>query len=100
MLYSYVGPSSLKVNVTKIIKNLTVDLHWDAVEDILNATYVVTCTHDGNNFENFTLKEQTSLTITGFIPDKEYTITACATNKCGNGPEYVSTVSFPGGTYH
>ena len=96
----FIGPSNLKVNVTKIMKSLTVDMQWDAVEDILDTTYVINCTHDEIYFEVFTLKEQTSFTITGFILDTEYTITTCATNKCGDGPKFVSTVLFPVGMYH
>ena len=45
-----------------------------------------------------TLIEQSPYTITGLTLDTVYTITVTASNRCGTGPEYSTSVSFPTGT--
>ena len=49
--------------------------------------------------QSYTLTEQSSYTITALTLDRVYTITVTASNKCGIGPEYRTSVLFPTGTY-
>ena len=49
--------------------------------------------------QSYTLIEQSSYTITGLTLDRVYTIIVTASNNCGTGPEYRTSVLFPTGTY-
>ena len=70
------------------------------MDDSLPTTYTVTWTINGtNSIQSHTLIEQSSYTITGLTLDTVYTITVTASNKCGQGPEYLTSVSFFAGTY-
>ena len=69
------------------------------MDDSRNTTYIVTWTDKTNSIQLHTLIEQSSYTITGLTLDTVYTITVTATNRCGTGPEYRTSVSFPTGTY-
>ena len=70
-------------------------MKWDEVDDSLPTIYVVTWTseRDLNNVLVKTLIEQSSYTITGLTLDTVYTITVTASNRCGTGPEYSTSVS-------
>ena len=71
------------------------------VDDFLTTTnYTVTWTIGTTPIDSATLIEQTSYTITGLTLDTVYTITVTAANECGQDPEYVTSVSFPSGTYY
>ena len=98
---SFVGPSALAVNVIESINSLSVIVQWDdEVDDSLNTTYIVTCTseRDLNSVQSHTLIEQSTYTITGLTPGAIYTITVTATNMCGTGSEYRTTISLSAGT--
>ena len=95
------GPSGLTANVTSNITDLSTVVQWDVVDDSLTTTnYTVTLTIGTTPVDSVTLMEQSSYTITGLTLDTVYTITVIAANECGQGPEYVTSVSFPSGTYH
>ena len=103
-LYNYfciltvTGPPALTVNIMKSIKNLSIVVQWDAVDDFFHTTYTVTWSdwRDLNGAD--TADEQTSYTITGLTIDTVYAITVTAANRCGDGPEFKASVSFPIGT--
>ena len=65
------------------------------MDDSLPTTYTVIWTdeRDLNNVQAKIVDEQSSYTITGLILDTVYTITVTATNRCGTGPEYRTSVS-------
>ena len=86
----------------KNITNSSIVVQWDAVDDFRTTTYIVTWTSERelSNIQSATLKEQSSYTITGLTLDTVYTITVTASNECGQGPEYVTSVLFSSGTYH
>ena len=64
------------------------------MDDFLPTIYTVALT-DGRDFSQLaTLTEQTSYTITGLTLDTVYTITVTAANRCGQGPEYSTSISF------
>ena len=68
-------------------------VQWDEVGDSLPTTYTVTWTNENDhNIQSKTLEEQSSYTITGLTLDTVYTITVTASNKCGTGPEYSTSV--------
>ena len=79
--------------------DLSVVVQWDVVDDLLSTTYIVTWIGNETNFiqSSPTLIEQSTYTITGLTLDTVYTITVTAANRCGNGPEYRTNVSFPTG---
>ena len=87
------------MNIIKNIESLSIVVQWDAVDDNLPTTYTIVWTDEGDLFEVATLTEQTSYTITGLTLDTVYTITVTAANRCGQGPEFSTTISFPTGTY-
>ena len=93
-------PSGLTASVTRNITDLSIVVQWDVVDDSLTTTYTVTWAIKRNPVDLATLIEQSSYTITGLTLDTVYTITVTAANKCGQGPEYVTSVSFPSGIYH
>ena len=74
----------------KDIKNPSIIVQWDAVDDSLPTTYIVTwiSERDLNNLQFKTLEEESSYNITGLTLYTVYTITVTATNRCGAGPEY------------
>ena len=95
-LILFAGPTALTVSITENITELSVLVQWGEVDDSLPTTYVVTWTSDGtNSTQSHTLIEQSSYTITGLTLDAVYTITVTATNRCGTGPEYRTSVSLP-----
>ena len=83
----------------KIIESSLIVVQWNAVDDSLPTSYTVTWTSERDDIQVATLIEQTSYTITGLTLDTVYTITVTAGNKCGNGPEFSTSVSLPTGTY-
>ena len=101
MVICFSGPPGLTANVTSNIRDLSTVVQWDVVDDSLTTTsYTVTWTIGTNPIDSATLIEQSSYTITGLALDTVYTITVAAANECGQGPEYVTSVSFPSGMYH
>ena len=81
----------------KNIESSSIVVQWDAVDDSLPTTYTITWTDEGDLFEVATLTEQTSYTITGLTLDTVYIITVTASNMCGTGPEFRTSISFPTG---
>ena len=75
-------------------------MQWDEVDDSLLTNYTVIWTSDGTNFvQSHTLIEQSSYTVTGLTLDTVYTIIIIASNICGQGPEYSTSVLFPSAMY-
>ena len=74
----------------KNTESLSILVQWDAVDDFLHTIYTVTWTSNRDNFQVFTVEEQTSYLIT---LDTVYTITVTPANSCGGGPEFMTTVS-------
>ena len=67
---------------------------WDEVDDFLPTVYTVTWTNERDHIIQVrTLEEQSSYTITELTLDTVYTITVTATNRCGTGLEYSTSVS-------
>ena len=64
------------------------------MDDFLPTIYTVALTDVRDFSEVTTLTEQTSYTITGLTLDTVYTITVSAANRCGQGQEFSSSVSF------
>ena len=69
------------------------------MDDFLQTTFTIFWTNGRDLFEDATVEEQTSYTITGLIPDTVYSITVTAINNCGRGPEFRTSISFPTGSY-
>ena len=86
------------MNIIKNIKSLSIVVQWDAVDDFLPTGYTITLTDERDLHGGDTLEEQTSYTITGLTLDTVYTITVTAANRCGDGPEFKTSVSFSTGT--
>ena len=62
-------------------------------------THVVTWASEIDHItHHVTLIEQSSHTIAGLTLDTVYTITVTASNQCGDGPEYKTSVSFKAGS--
>ena len=78
----YADPSALRVYITKSIKDLSVVVRWDEMDDFLPTTYVVTWTSATARLESVTLIEQSSYTVTGLTLDTVYTITVTACLSC------------------
>ena len=91
----FTGPPALTVNIIKNLKSLSIVVQWNAVDNFLTTTYTVTWTSERelSNIQSATLKEQSSYTITGLTLDTVYTITVTAANRCGAGPEFVTSIS-------
>ena len=87
------------MNIAKIIESSLIVVQWDAVDDFLPTNYTVTWTSERDDIQVATLMEQTSYTITGLTLDTVYTITVSGANRCGQGPEFTTSVSLPTGTY-
>ena len=100
VLYScFTGPSALTVITARNAVNLSVVLQWEAIDDSLPTYYTVTWIYWYYYMQSYTLIEQSSYTITGLTLDRVYTIIVTASNNCGTGPEYRTSVLFPTGTY-
>ena len=83
------------------MKNITsssIVVQWDAVDDFLPTAYTITWTDDRDLHGADIVAEQTSYTITGLTLDTVYTIAVTAGNRCGGGPEYMTSISFHTGT--
>ena len=94
----HAGPSALRVN---IMKNSSIVVQWDTVDDFLPTVYTITWTSDRdiNGVDTVDVDEpETSYTITGLTLDTVYTITVTAANRCGSGPEFRNRVSISTGT--
>ena len=88
------GPPALTVNITENTKNSSIVVQWDEVDDSLTTTYIVAWINElGHTADHATLTEQSSYTITKLTVDSVYTIAVTASNKCGQGPEYSTSVS-------
>ena len=82
------------MDITENTESSSVVVQWDEVVDSLSTTYTVTWTSERDHSIQFkTLEEQSSYTITGLTLDTVYTITVSATNICGTGPEYRTSIS-------
>ena len=80
------------MTITKNTESSSIVVQWDEVDDSLHTGYIVTWTSErGRMFKS--LEEQSSYTITGLTLDTAYTITVKATNRCGTGPQYSTSVS-------
>ena len=95
IIFTYVGPPALTVNITKHTESSSIVVQWDEVDDSLTTTYVITWTseRDLNNVQAKTVEEHSSYNITGLTLNTVYTITVYATNRCGQGPEHSTSVS-------
>ena len=90
----FTGPSALTVNVIKNVRSSSIVVQWDAVDDFLTTSYTITWTRAGGGLPQVaTLTEQTSYTITGLALNTVYIIAISATNRCGQGPEFSTSVS-------
>ena len=69
------------------------------MDDLVATNYIVTWTSETDRTQVATLTEQTSYTITGLTLDTVYTITVTAANRCGQGPEFSTNISFATGKY-
>ena len=96
--YMYTGPPALTVNIMKNIERSSIVVQWDAVDDFLHTTYTIIWTDDRDLNGADTVEEQTSYTITGLTLDTVYTITVDAVNKCGDGPDFITSVSLSSDT--
>ena len=95
MLFKFccAGPSALTVNIVKYITNSSIVVRWDAVDDSLPTGYEVSWTSRRSVVQAATVTEQTAYTITGLTLDTVYTLTVIASNMCGRGPEFRTSVS-------
>ena len=86
-------PPALTVNIMKNIESSSIVVQWDKVDNSLPTNYIVTWTSERDHITHpVTLIEQSSYTITGLILDTVYTIAVTANNRCGQGPEYRTSV--------
>ena len=83
------------MNVTKNTENSSIVVQWDEVDYSFHTAYTVVWINerDLNNIQSHTLIEQSSYTISGLTLDTVYTIIVVASNRCGTGPEYSTSVS-------
>ena len=95
----FTAPPALTVNITKNTENSSIVVQWDEVDDSHTTSYTVTWTSERDHITHpVTLIEQSSYTITGLTLDTVYTITVTAANRCGQGPEYRTSVSLTADT--
>ena len=81
------------MNVIENTTALSTVVQWDEVDDSLTTTYIVIWTSERDHIVHpVILTEQSSYTITGLTLDTVYTITVTAANRCGQGPEYRTTI--------
>ena len=91
----FAGPSVLSVNTTKNVTNPSIVVQWDAVDDFLSTTYTVTWINESDHdLQSYSIREQTSYTITELTLDTVYLIIVTAANRCGSGPEFTTRFSF------
>ena len=85
--------------ITKDIESLSVVVQWDAVEDFIDTTYTFLWSSRSNPIPRVvaTLRELTSYTITGLTLDTVYNIYVSATNKCGHGSEFTTSIILAAG---
>ena len=69
-------------------------LQWDKVDDSLHTTYTILWGDQVATVED----PQTSYTITGLTLGTVYTIIVTHANRCGDGPEFMTSITFPAGT--
>ena len=82
------------MNITKNNESSLVVVQWDEVDDSLPTTYTVVWISERDYIIHpASLLEQSSYTITGLTLYTVYTITVTALNRCGQGPEYSTSVS-------
>ena len=99
VIFTYVGPPALTVNIMKNTESSSIVVQWDEVDDSLPTTYVVTWASERDHIVQVkTLTVQSSYTITGLTLDTVYNITVTASNICGTGPEYRTSVSLTTGS--
>ena len=92
-MFPLTGPPALTVNIMKNTENSSIVVQWDIVDDSLITTYIVTWSSERDHItHHVTLTEQSSLTINGLTLDTVYTLTVSAANRCGQGPEYRTSV--------
>ena len=83
------------MNITKDIESLSLVVQWDAVEDFIDTIYTLVWSDRTDPVPKIAVvTEQTSYTITGLTLDTVYTITISAANRCGQGPEYITSAKF------
>ena len=93
-MLNFVGPPGLTVNITENIESPSIVVQWDEVDDSLITNYTVTWTSERDHIlHHDALIEQLSYTIIGLTLDTVYIITVSASNNCGSGPEYRTSVS-------
>ena len=83
----------MNINIVKIIETFSIVVQWDEVDDFLLTSYIVYWNGGRDQVEAVAVANQTSYTITGLTLDTVYTVTVAATNTCGDGPEFRTTVS-------
>ena len=82
----------------KIFERSVIVVRWDEVANVSN--YTVTWTSDGtNSTPSHTLIQQSSFTLNGLTLDTVYNISVVASNSHCTGPEFITSVSLPAGTY-
>ena len=97
--FAFTGPPPLTVNIMINVENSSIVVQWDAVDDFLLTTYTVTWINESeHNLHAATPREQTSYTITGLTLDTVYIITVAAANRCGTGPEFITSISLSADT--
>ena len=96
--YVFTGPPALTVDITENARDLSVVLQWDEVDNSLPTDYTVTWTNGSTPTQSITLIEQSSYTIAGLTLDTVYNISVFAANECGQGPVYMTNISFSAGT--
>ena len=95
----FTGPPALTVDVIENAGDLSVVVQWATVDDSLPTDYTVTWTNGSTPMQSITQLEQSSYTINGLTLDTVYNISVVAANECGQGPVYMTNVSFSAGTY-
>ena len=82
----YADLSAVTVNA---MKNNAIVVQWDAVDGAIN--YIVRWTNESNHTQSVATS-WTSVTINGLTLDTVYTITVYAFNRCGHGPDFITSV--------
>ena len=82
------------MNIIKNITNSSVVVQWDTVDDVQDTNYTVTWTIANESDVTQENTEQTSYTLTGLTLNTVYNINVTATNKCGQGEEFRTSVLF------